>query len=68
MRIDAQVHPSFIKYKLKEICSGTDVKYAEINWLVNNLLQKTVTNMQYSNVVDIELGMPGHKRTRQSSV
>ena len=44
------------------------MKYAEINWLVNDLLEKTTKTQMYRNVVDIELGMPGHHRSRFSSL
>ena len=60
------MHPYFIKHKLKEIC-GQDVGFKEIEMLVRKLIVLTRKKQQLAAVVGVQLGQPGHIRTRYSA-
>lgn len=66
LKIDILVHPFFMKFKLKEIC-GQDVSFKEIEVLVRKLMSLTKKKEELAAVVGIQLGQPGHIRTRHSA-
>lgn len=63
---DVMVHPYFIKRKIKDIC-GNDVNFHDIELLVRKIMTTTQKKQELQAVVGIELGQPGHIRTRHSA-
>lgn len=57
------VHPYQIKRKLKDIC-GNDVDFNDIELMVRKIMNSSKKKQELQAVVGIELGQPGHIRTR----
>ena len=63
---DVQVTPYFMKKKLKEIC-GSDATFKEISWIVRTLQTQTIQKIKLRSVLGIEVGQPGHVKTRYAA-
>lgn len=60
---DVLVHPYYMKRKIKDIC-GNDVNFRDIESIVRKIMNDTRKKQELQSVVGIELGQPGHIRTR----